>query len=149
MENVGKNAFIEEVSQYKQADGRWKVYVKPYTAELKADLEGYRKSKRAAKSIAVTEKDGTYEITSKDIIHDYRDLRESLWFIIFWKYRCEARNTFATDIAAKDYRKLCWSENKVNMPFNDENKNYHFYVVALSPQFIEATRLPRFYVPQT
>ena len=145
--NANKDTIAEELAQYKRADGRWQVYVKPYTAELKADLEEYRTSKRAAETISVTEKNGTYKITSKNIMHDFRDLRNSLWFMIFWKYRCEARSTFATDVAGGDFRKLHWYENNVDMAFNEENKDYHFYVVTLSPKFIEATCLPRFYIP--
>lgn len=145
--NVGKNGINEELSQYQLADGRWQVYVKPYTEEVKEELEGHRMSKRVAENIEVTVKDGTYCITSKDIIRDFRDLRVSLWFMIFWRFRCEARNTFAMDVEGTNSRKLCWSENKVNMAFNEENKNYHFYVVSLSPEFIEASCLPRFYVP--
>lgn len=138
------NAIQEELARFHRPDGRWCMYVKPYTLDLKKELEGHRTCKHAAESIMVTEKDGTYCITSKDIMHDFRDLRGSLWFMIYWRFRCEARNTFATEIEGSNVRRLRWSENQVNMAYTDENKDYHFYVVTLSPQVIEATRLPRF-----
>lgn len=139
------NAIQEELARFHRPDGRWCMYVKPYTVDLKKELEGHRTCKHATKSIMVTEKDGTYCITSKDIMHDFRDLRGSLWFMIYWRFRCEARNTFATEIEGGNSRRLRWSENQVDMAYTDENKDYHFYVVTLSPQVIEATRLPRFH----
>lgn len=150
MENVidAKQTVMEEFARFHLADGRWRMYVKPYTANLKEELENYRTSKTAAKSINVTVEDGTYCITSDEIIYDFRDLRTTLWFMIFWRLRCEARNTFATEIIGGNCRKLRWSENKVNMEYNDENKDNYFYVVSLSPQFIEATSLPRFQRPR-
>jgi trigger factor len=53
--NVGKNGINEELSQYQLADGRWQVYVKPYTEEVKEELEGHRMSKRVAENIEVTD----------------------------------------------------------------------------------------------
>lgn len=147
--NNGGNTVNEELKQFQLSDGRWRVYVKPYTAEVKEELETHRTSKHAAKSITVTVKDGTYCITSKEIIRDFRDLRTTLWFMIFWRFRCEAKNTFATAIEGNTSRKLRWCENKMNMAYNNDNKENHFYVVSLSPQFIEATCLPQFYVPAT
>lgn len=146
--DIGANmAIAEELAKFHLADGRWSVHVKPYTLEIKEELEAYRKSKYATKGITVTEENGTYCITSTDIMYDFRDLRGSLWFMIFWRLRCEARSTFATVIEGGNTRKMRWCENKMNMAFNDENKEYNFYVVALSPQLIEATCLPRFHIP--
>ena len=145
--NANKNVVKEEFARFHMPDGRWRMFVKPYTVELKKELEDYRKSKHAANAVSVSEKDGTYCITSKDIMHDFRDLRASLWFMIFWKFRCEARNSFATAIEGGNVRRLRWCENKVDMEFNEENMGYSFYVVTLSPQFIEATSLPRFGIP--
>ena len=148
--NAGKmngGNMTEELAQYQLKDGRWRVYVKPYAAEVKEELEGHMKSKRANEVLSITKKDGTYCITSRDIIRDFRDLRVSLWFMIFWRFRCEARNTFAMTVEGNASRKLKWCENVVNMPYNEENKESAFYVVTLSHEFIEATCLPRFYNP--
>ena len=144
--NAGSD-FAKELAQYQLKDGRWRVYVKPYTAEIKEELEAYMTSKRANASVTVSVKEGTYCITSKDIIRDFRDMRETLWFMIFWRFRCEARNTFAMTIEGNNTRKLHWCENKVNMAYTEDNKDKHFYVVSLSPDFIAATTLPRFYAP--
>lgn len=143
--NANANAIQEELARFHRPDGRWCMYVKPFTVDLKKELEGHRTCKHAAKSISVTEKDGTYCITSKDILHDFRDLRGSLWFMIYWRFRCEARNTFATEVTAgNNHQKKRWCDNEMNMPYTEENKENYFYVVTLSPQFIEATSLPRF-----
>ena len=137
----------EELAQYQLKDGRWRVYVKPYTAEVKEELEGHLNSKRVNEVLSISKKDGTYCITSRDIIRDFRDLRNSLWFMIFWRFRCEANSTFAMSIEGNTNRRLKWSENAVNMPYNEENKDNFFYVVTLSHEFIEATCLPRFCEP--
>lgn len=144
--DASMNNVHEELARFQLSDGRWRMYVKPYTVDLKKELEGHRTCKHAVKSVTVTEENGTYCITSKDIMYDFRDLRGSLWFMIYWRFRCEARNTFAMDMANPgNYKKLRWCDNEMNMPFNDENKEKHFYVVTLSPNFIEATCLPRFH----
>ena len=148
--NAGKmngGNLTEELAQYQLKDGRWRVYVKPYTAEVKEELEAHLKSKRANEVLSISKKDGTYCITSREIFRDFRDLRTSLWFMIFWRFRCEARNTFAMTVEGNNARKLKWCENVVNMPYNEENKESAFYVVTLSHEFIEATCLPRFYNP--
>ena len=142
--NASASAVHEELAKFHLADGRWRMYVKPYTVALKKELEAHRTCEHAAKSIHVVENDGTYCITSRDIMHDFRDLRGSLWFMIFWRFRCEARNTFATEVTGNDYQKRRWCDNEMNMPYNEENKENYYYVVSLSPKFIESTCLPRF-----
>ena len=150
MENVNnaKQSVSEELAKFQMSDGRWCMYVKPYTLKLQEELENYRKCKSAVKRVSITEKDGTYCITSNDIIKDFEELRTSFWFMAFWKFRSEARNTFATEIVGGRCRKLRWENNNMNMEFTEENKDNYFYVVALSPYFIEATSLPRFQIPQ-
>lgn len=145
--NAKANGVGEDIARFHLADGRWRVYVKPYTVDFKKELEDHMASKYVARSITITEENGTFCLTSNDMMYDYRDLTASLWFRIFWRFRCAALNTFATELEDVHSRKLRWCENKMNMEFNDENKENHFYVVSLSPQFIEATSLPRFHVP--
>lgn len=142
--NANVNTVQDELAKFHMADGRWRMYVKPYTMNLKEELEGHRTNKCASQSIMVTENDGTYCITSKDIMHDFRDLRGSLWFMIYWRFRCEARNTFATEVIGNNIQKMRWCDNEMKMPYNEENKENYFYVVTLSPQFIETTTLPLF-----
>lgn len=140
-----KGNMHEEIAKFHLSDGRWRMYIKPYTMNLREELEGHRKSTYAARSISITETDGTYCITSKDIMHDFRDLYGSLWFRIFWRFRSEAMNTFATELVDNNtFRKQRWCDNEMNMEYNDENKEKYYYVVTLSPYFIEASSLPRF-----
>ena len=139
------DAFKADIARYQLPDGRWRVYIKPYTAEHKPDLEFQKGCAYNKSSMIITEEDGTYCVTSKYAYPTFREAKMSSWGLLFWRYRCDSIHTFATDIRGVNAERICWKDNSVNMEYTAENMNKHFIVVSISPDFITANTLPRFH----
>ena len=144
MGNIFPKVCIEELSRFHLIDGRWRLYVKPYTRQLEDELESYRRNQYVADGVSVKEVMGTYVITSKEVMHEFSHLRGSLWFMLFWRYYCDARYKLARELEGERKSPLCWRENKMGLEFNDENGDYNYYVLVLSHEFIKPDTLPYF-----
>lgn len=143
--NEKEAAFKAEIARYQLPDGRWRVYIKPYTAEIKEDLEFQKNCVHNKKSMTITEENGTYCFTSNSIYPTFMDAKMTPWGMLFWRYRCESISTFATEIQGVNSQRICWKDNNVNMEFTADNMDKHFIVVSISPDFIAANTLPRFH----
>ena len=89
-------------------------YVRPFSEEVKADLERLMKdSSKVSESVSITEKKGTYAICTEEEI-DISTFAVSFWGILFRKF---------------------WSEsNRVCIdPINEEK----YYAVIFSSEYIE------------
>ncbi len=129
-----------------EGDHTWRMYVKPFSKAGVEDLNMLMKSAYARERVWIEEKNGTYCITSRQPIDKQVEYVESLWGILHRKFERQS-----TELACENAvsvsgfkRALKWHENDLGLPVAEKDRDKNFYVFVLSPQFIEATALPRF-----
>ena len=67
------NQMKSNFKSFQNEYGQLRVYVKPYTQEIKDDLEMYRTMAYARERMIVTEINGTYMLTSVKSVETYAD----------------------------------------------------------------------------
>ncbi len=135
---------LREMFQLK--DKTWRMHVRPYTKAGVDDLHMLMNNAYACERISITEKNGTFCITSLQPIRNPGDYIHSLWGMLHRKYNRQCNELASEDpvdmSGFKTPRK--WKDNDLGLPVAEADGEKNFYVFIISPEFIEATTLPRF-----
>ena len=132
--------------KYQLADKCWRMYVKPFSKAGVEDLERLKTSAYVAERIKIVEREGTYEITSQQPIMNMDDYMNTLWGMLHRMYERQASELACENpVSVVGYKRaLKWHENDLGIPVAEEDREKNYYILMLSPKFIEATTLPRF-----
>ncbi len=123
----------------------WRMYVKPFSKAGVQELEDFMKNAYAMERLTIREKEGTYEITSRQPIDNVDDYVETLWGMLHRKYEHQCTELAAEPVTVSGFRRaLKWHENDLGLPVAAEDRDKNFYILVISPEFIEANTLPKF-----
>lgn len=143
----------ENFSRFQTPSKQLRVYVKPYTMELVSDLEFLKSNKYAGKHITVTEKNGTYCLTSVVVCETYQDFKAMetnqlyLWWTKVKQYVCQPDRVVLEmneDKRAYPKVKARWGNNDIGMVVADCDFNKTYYPARVSTSYIEPDALPLF-----
>lgn len=143
----------ENFSRFQILSKQLRVYVKPYTMELVNDLEFLKSNKYAGKHINVTEKNGTYCLTSVVVCETYQDFQAMetnqlyLWWTKVKQYVCQPDRVVLEvneDRRAYPKVKARWGNNDVGMSVAECDFNKSYYPTRISTSYIEPDALPLF-----
>ena len=86
-------------------------YVRPFSEEVKADLERLVKDcKKVCGNVAITEKNGTYAISTDEKITK-ENFRKGLWGILFVKFLNQSHEVCVDPINEEKYYAVIFSES--------------------------------------
>lgn len=150
--------FMQELrknfSRFQTQDKHLRVYVKPYTMELVSDLEFLKNNNGKKQRVVVTEKDGTYCMTSKAVCETYQDfmlMKDSVELYLWWskvrQYVCQPDRVVLEvneDKRAYPKVKARWGNNDVGMAAAECDFNKTYYPARVSTSYIEPDALPLF-----
>ena len=86
-------------------------YVRPFSEEVKADLERLVKDcKKVCGNVAITEKNGTYAISTDEKV-SHATFMEGFWGILFRKFSAESRHACVDPINEEKYYAVIFSES--------------------------------------
>lgn len=108
----GKNFNASMISLY-QENGLAVFYVRPFSEELKADLDRLMKDvPRVSKTTEITERNGTYRVSSKETLAGL-DFFESTWGILFRRFSSESRHVCMDPITEEKYYSVIFSHQYI------------------------------------
>lgn len=110
--NGGRNFKASMISMY-QENGVAVFYVRPFSEELKADLERLMTDTyRVFQTTDISEKNGTYRIASKESLSGL-DFFESFWGILFRRFSAEAKHVCLDPITEEKYYGVIFSHQYI------------------------------------
>ena len=99
----GGKDFKASVFSLYQENGKAVFYVRPFSKELKDELERLTKdAPKVSKTVDVTEKNGTYRISSMETLSGI-DFIESFWGILFRRFKTEANYVCLDPVNSERY----------------------------------------------
>ena len=108
----GKNFNASLISVY-QENELAVFYVRPYTQELKDDLNRLMKdASKVSKTTEITEKDGTYRVSSREKLAGL-DFVQSFWGILFRRYMAESKYVCLDPITEEKYYGVIFSHQYI------------------------------------
>lgn len=108
----GKNYKAQMISMY-QENGMAVFYVRPFSEELKAELDRLMKdTPRVSASTDITEKNGTYRVASKESAFGI-DFNFSMWGILFRRFSAEAKHVCLDPITEEKYYEAIFSHEYI------------------------------------
>lgn len=110
--NGGRNFKASMISMY-QENGIAVFYVRPFSEELKADLDRLMvDTYRVSQTTDITEKNGTYRISSKETLSGL-DFYESFWGILFRRFSAEAKHVCLDPVTEEKYYSVIFSHQYI------------------------------------
>lgn len=108
----GKNFNASLISVY-QENERAVFYVRPYTQELKDDLDRLMKdTPKVSKATDITEKNGTYRVSSREKLAGL-DFYQSFWGILFRRFMSESKHVCLDPITEEKYYGVIFSHEYI------------------------------------
>lgn len=142
-----------EFESFLDEEKRLRIFVKPYTQEIKDDLEMYRTMEYAMQRMIVTEDKGTYTLTSVKSVETFEDFRCMMHgeLYLWWsKVRQYLGNTsdVVMEISENDrsYKtRALWGKNDIGMKVKMDDYFKHYYPTRVSNQYIDPDQTPEFF----
>ena len=108
----GKNFNATVISMY-QENGLAVFYVRPFSEELKEDLERLMTDVgRVSKTTHITNKNGTYRIASNEKLAGM-DFVQSMWGILFRRFKSESNRVCLDPITEEKYYSVIFSHQYI------------------------------------
>lgn len=147
------NQMKSNFKSFQNEQGQLRVYVKPYTQEIKDDLEMYRTMAYAAERMIVTELNGTYMLTSVKSVETYADFLKMmheelyLWWSKVRQYLGNSQDVVME--LSEEHGSVCkvralWGKNNIGMPVETDDFFKNYYPTRVSRDYIEPSQAPEF-----
>ena len=108
----GKNNKAQMISMY-QENGLAVFYVRPFSEELKADLDRLMvDTYKVSQTTDITEKNGTYRVASRETLAGI-NFYESFWGILFRRFRAESNHVCLDPITEEKYYGVIFSHEYI------------------------------------
>lgn len=108
----GKNNKAQMISMY-QENGLAVFYVRPFSEELKADLDRLMvDTYKVSQTTDITEKNGTYRVASRETLGGI-NFYESFWGILFRRFRAESNHVCLDPITEEKYYGVIFSHKYI------------------------------------
>ena len=99
----GGEGYKASVYSQFQENGRAVFYVRPFSEELKSELERLIKdAPKVSKTVNITEKNGTYRVASMETLSGI-DFHESFWGMLFRRFKAEANYVCLDPVNSERY----------------------------------------------
>lgn len=152
LEKLGED-MRNNFGSFLNAEKQLRVYVKPYTKEIRDDLEMYRTMPYAQQTMTVTEENGTYTLTSVKSVESYEDFLKMmhgelyLWWAKVRQYLGNC-NDVVMELNPSDGTtkvRALWGKNDMGMPVNREDFFKNYYPTRISKEYIKPDEAPEFF----
>ena len=108
----GKNFNASLIALYQENDLAV-FYVRPYTQELKDDLDRLMKdTPRVSKTTEITVRNGTYRVSSREKLAGL-DFYQSFWGILFRRFMSESKHVCLDPITEEKYYGVIFSHQYI------------------------------------
>lgn len=147
------NEMKTNFQSFKNELGQLRIYVKPYTQEIREDLEMYRTMPYAQERMLVTEMDGTYMLTSVKSVETYADFLKMmhgelyLWWAKVRQYLGTPRDVVMEigEESGVSMVRALWGRNNIGMKVEMDDFFKNYYPTRVSRYYIEPTQTPEFF----